>query len=130
MHPQFARILILLGGILGFVISVISFSMIPFMATVLGYWYGTIWEYGGTMMTQYGLFGYPQFGTEMMPIVMTLWSLLGLAGGILSIFSSLRLQRANNRFFVGVVGGVFLLLSFLWLPSLIVLAGCVLFCLK
>jgi hypothetical protein len=102
--------------------------MIPYMAGFLGYGYGVMWQYGGLMMDKYDLFGYPQFGTDMMPNAMTLWSLLGLAGGSISVFCGLRRQHARNVIFVGAIGGVLLLLSFSWLPSLMVLVGSFLFC--
>lgn len=114
-----------LGGILGLVISLISLSMVPFMASLLGYGYGVIWQYGGMMMGKYDLFGYPQFGLDIMPSVMTIWSLLGLVGGSLSVFCGLRMRRSHtsNMIFICAIGGVLLLLSFSWLPSLMVLAG-------
>ncbi len=106
-------------------ISSISLSMVPFMAGLLGYGYGVIWQYGGIMMGKYDLFGYPQFGLDMMPIVMTMWSLLGLVGGSLSVFCGLSLRRyhTGNMTFISAIGGVLLLLSFSWLPSLMVLVG-------
>jgi hypothetical protein len=102
--------------------------MIPFMAGILGFGYGMMWQYGGMMMVKYDLFGYPQFGLDMMPGVMTIWSLLGLFGGSLSVCFGLRRERHNTRnlTFVSTIGGVLLLLSFSWLPSLMVLAGSIL----
>ena len=99
--------------------------MVPFMASLLGYGYGVIWHYGGMIMGKYGLFGYPQFGLDIMPSVMTVWSLLGLVGGSLSVFCGLRLRRrhASNMIFICAIGGVLLLVSFSWLASLMVLAG-------
>jgi hypothetical protein len=103
--------------------------MVPFMANLLGYGYGVMWQFGGMMMDKYDLFGYPQFGLDMMPNVMTVWSLLGLVGGSLSIFCGLRLRRhpTRNMIFICAIGGVLLLLSFCWLPSLMVLVGSLLF---
>jgi len=119
---------VLLGGILGLMISIISLTMVPFMADLLGYGYGVMWQYGGMMMSKYDLFGYPQFGLDIMPSVMVMWSLLGLFGGCLSVFCSLRLRRrlTSSLIFVSAIGGILLLLSFSWLPSLMVLAGCLL----
>ena len=99
--------------------------MVPLMADLLGYGYGVMWQYGGMMMTEYDMFGYPQFGLDAMPSVMVMWSLLGLAGGGLSIFCSFRLRRVltSNMIFVSAIGGALLLLSFSWLSSLMVLAG-------
>ena len=124
-YRRFARVLILFGGILGLVISMISLTMVPFMAGLLGYGYGVVWQYGGMVMSKYDMFGYPQFGLDLMPSVMVMWSLLGLVGGILSVFCSLRLRRhiTSNMIFVSAIGGILLLLSFSWLPSLMVLAG-------
>jgi len=124
-YHRFARILIVLGGILGLAISLMSLSMVPFMASLLGGGYGVIWQYGGMIMGKYDLFAYPQFGLDMMAGVMTIWSLLGLVGGSLSLFCGLRLRRrhTSNMIFICAIGGVLLLLSFSWLPSLLVLAG-------
>ena len=115
----------MLGGTLGLVISIISLTMVPFMADLLGYGYGVMWRYGGMMMSNYDLFGYPQFGLVLMPSVMVVWGLLGLFGGSLSVFCSLKLRRrlTSNLIFVSAIGGILLLLSFSWLPSLMVLAG-------
>ena len=123
---RFARTLVIFGGILGCMISLLSLGMVPFMAHFLGYGYGVLWQYGGMMMGKYYLFGYPRFGLDIMPTVMALSSLLGLAGGSLSVYCGLRLKRANrNMAFVSAIGGV-LLLYFSWLPSMIVLAGALL----
>lgn len=124
-YNRFASVLIVLGGILGLVISLISLSMVPFMARLLGYGYGVIWQYGGMMMGKYDLFGYPRFGLDVMPSVMTIWSLLGLVGGSLSVFCGLRLRRchSSNMIFICAIGGILLLLSFSWLSSLMVLVG-------
>jgi len=124
-YHRFTGVLILLGGILGLVIAMISLTLAPYMATVLGYGYGVMWQYGGIMMGGYGLFGYPQFGLAMMPSVMIMWSFLGLVGALLSITCGLKLRRGctGNVIFIGAIGGVLLLLSFSWLPGLMVLAG-------
>ena len=124
-YQRFAKVLVLFGGILGLVISVISLSMVPFLAGPLGYSYGAIWQYGGMMMGEYDLFGYPQFGLNMMSIVMTVWSFLGLIGGSLSVFSGLKLRRdyTHNMTFISAIGAALLLLSFSWLPGLMVLVG-------
>ena len=115
----------MVGGILGVLISVISLTLVPFMVGLLGYGYGVVWQYGGMMMNKYYMFGYPQVGLDMMPSVMVLWSLLGLVGGVSSIFSALRLRLhyTSNTIFVGAIGGMLLLLSFSWLSSLMVLTG-------
>lgn len=115
----------MVGGILGVLISVISLTLVPFMVGLLGYGYGVVWQYGGIMMNKYYMFGYPQVGLDMMPSVMVLWSLLGLVGGVSSVFSALRLRRHynSNTIFVGAIGGMLLLLSFSWLSSLMVLTG-------
>jgi len=124
-YRRFARVLILLGGFLGLVISIISLTMVPFMADLLGYGYGVMWEYGGMMMSKFDMFGYPRFGLDTMPNVMVMWSLLGLVGGSLSVFCGIRLRRrlTSNMIFISAIGGVLLLLSFSWIPSIMVLAG-------
>lgn len=126
-RERLAMVLILLGGILGLVIALVSFSMIPFMAGVLGYGYGLIWEYGGLMMGRYGMFGYPQFELGMMPTVMVVWSLIGLVGASLSVLCGLKLRREHSKHvaLIGSIGGVLLLLTFSWLPGVMVLAGSV-----
>jgi len=126
-HRELAMVLILIGGVLGLVFALFSFAMIPFMAGMLGYGYGMIWRYGG-MLGRYGMFGYPQFGLELMSGVMLVWSLVAIVGALLSVYSGLRLKRkySKNTAFIGIVGGVLLLLSFSWLPGLLVLAGSIL----
>jgi hypothetical protein len=126
-YTRLAEVLILLGGILGIVIALVSLTMVPFMAGVLGYGYGIMWQFGG-MMGTYGIFGYPQFGFAVMSSVMVVWSLLGLAGAMLSIFCGLKLRHEHTKkvSFIGSIGGIFLLLTFSWLPGLMVLAGSVL----
>ena len=126
-HRELAMVLILIGGVLGLVFALVSLAMVPFMAGMLGYGYGMMWQYGG-IMDRYGMFGYPRFGLEIMAGVMFVWSLLALVGALLSIYSGLGLRRkyANNIAFIGIVGGVLLLVTFSWLPSLLVLAGSIL----
>ena len=122
-----ALILILIGGITGLLFAIVSLAMVPFMAGILGNDYGTIWQYGG-LLDRYGMVGYPQVGLEIVAEVMFLWSLIALVGGFLSVYSALRLARkfATDFAFIGIVGGVLLLVTFSWLPSLLVLAGSVL----
>jgi hypothetical protein len=120
-------VLILIGGVLGLLSASVSLTIVPFMAGMLGYGYGTMWRFEG-IMDRFGMFGYPRFGHEIMAGIMLLWSLLGLVGALLSIYSGLGLRRkyANNIAFTGIIGGLLLLLTFSWLPSLLVLAGSVL----
>ena len=115
----------MLGGILGLAISVISLTLVPFMAGVMGYGYGVMWWYGGMMMDKYFMFGYPQVSLDMVPVVMVIWSLFGLIGGSLAVYCAMKLRSGYtmNMIFVGAIGGIFLLLSFSWLASLLVLAG-------
>ena len=126
-YEGLAKVLILLGGILGLVIALISLIMLPFMAGILGYGYGMMWAYGGMMMGRY-MFGYPQFGLAMMPTVMVVWSFIGLVGALLSTLCGLKLrnEHSKNVALIGSIGGVLLLLTFSWLPGLMVLAGSVL----
>jgi len=117
----------LIGGILGLVFAVVSLAMVPFMAGILGYGYGMVWQFGG-FIDRYGMFGYPRVGIEIMTGVMFLWSLLALVGAFLSIYSAVRLgrERTRNIAFIGIVGGVLLLVTYSWVPSLMVLAGSIL----
>jgi len=117
--------MILLGGTCGLMIASVSLTLVPFMAGILGNGYEVMWEYGGMMMGRYGMFGYPQLGLTMMATVMLVWSLLGLVGALLSILCGLRLrhEHTKNVVFMGLTGGVLLLLTFSWLPGLVVLAG-------
>ena len=114
----------MVGGTLGLVSAMTAFTMNPFMAGLMGTEYATIWQYGG-MIGKYGMFGYPEFGLAVMTEVMFVWSLIGLAGAVLSIYCGIKLQQNWTRdvAFIGLEGGFLLLLTFSWLPSLLVLAG-------
>jgi len=124
---ELAKVLILLGGLLGFIIALVSLIMLPLMAGILGYGYGIVWEYGGMMMGRY-MFGYPQFGLAMMPTVMAVWGLIGVIGALLSTLCGLKLrnEHSKNVALIGSIGGVLLLLTFSWLPGLMVLVGSIL----
>jgi len=126
-HRKLASVLILIGGLLGLVFGVVSLAMVPFMAGILGYGYGMVWQFGG-FIDRYGMFGYPRVGMGIMTGMMFLWSLLALVGAFLSIYSALRLgrERTRNIAFIGIVGGVLLLVTYSWVPSLMVLAGSIL----
>lgn len=119
-----AIILILIGGSLGFVFTLGSFATGLFMAGILGYEYGAMWEYG-SMINRYGFFGYPQLELDMMNNVIFVWSLLGFAGSMLSMTCGLKLRNnySNSVVFVGLIGGVLMLLAYSWLSALMVLAG-------
>jgi len=105
----------------------VSLLMAPFVAGILGLGYGMIWRYGG-MMNRYGMFGYPLFGMSIFAGVMFFWSLLELAGALLATYCGLRLRSgyAKNTAAIGIIGGVILLVTFSWLPGLLVLVGSVL----
>ena len=124
-------VLVLTGGIIGLIFAFLSLAMVPFMVGWMGYNYAIVWQYGG-MMVRYAMFGYPDFGHEMMGSVMFVWSMLGLAGALLSIYCGLRLrQRYLWRVaLIGIMGAFLLLLTFSWLPGLSVLAGSIITCIE
>ena len=109
---------------MGLVFAVCSLAMIPFMAGILYYGFGMIWQYG-EMMGKYGMFGYPQVDLGIIAVVMLAWTMIMFVGAILSIYCSVRLRQdyAKNVAFFGIVGGILLLLTFSWLPALLVLVG-------
>jgi len=119
-------VLMLIGGITGLILASLSLAMIPFMARWIGYSYAIVWQYG-SLMVRYAMFGYPDFGHGMASSVMFVWSILGLAGALLSIYCGLKLrQRYVWRIaIIGIMGGILLLLTFSWLPGLSVLTGSV-----
>jgi hypothetical protein len=117
-------VLMLIGGIVGLIFASVSLAMVPFMARWMGYGYAMVWQYGG-IMVRYAMFGYPDFGLDMMSGVMFVWSLLGLAGALLSIYCGLKLRQRHVKKIavIGIIGGIILLLTFSWLPAFSVLAG-------
>jgi len=108
-------ILVLIGSVVGLIFATVSLAMVPFMAGLLGYGYALVWQYGSTMV-RYAMFGYPNFGLDVMDWVMCVWSLLGIAGALLSLYCGFKLrQRYVRRLAViGIVGGILLLLTFSW----------------
>jgi hypothetical protein len=124
-------VLVLIGGIVGLIFASVSLAMVPFMASWMGYGYAIVWQYGG-MMVRYAMFGYPDFGHEMMSSVMFVWSVLGLAGALLSIYCGLKLRQGYlwRIAVIGIMGGTLLLFTFSWLPGLSVLAGSVIACIE
>jgi hypothetical protein len=98
--------------------------MIPSMMGMLGYEFEITWQYG-EMMGKYGMFGYPQVDPEIIALIMLVWTMIMLVGATLSIYCGFRLRQDNakNVGFFGLVGGLLLLLTFSWLPALLVLVG-------
>jgi hypothetical protein len=80
------------------------------------------------IMIQYGLFGYPEFGSTLVIWGMFAWSILGLVGSLLSLYCGFNLGKRSKRevVFIGLVGGFLLLLAFSWFSSLLVLGGAIL----
>lgn len=105
--------------------------MVPVMAGMITYGYGTVWRYSAIMST-YGMFGYPEFEPVYLTTVMSMWNLVGLVGTLLSIYCGIKLRKkwVRNVTFIGLVGGVLLLLTFSWLSSLLVLTGSILACIE
>lgn len=126
-HKDLASTLILLGGSLGFIFVLISLLMALFMAGMISYGYGTVLRYG-VLISAFGMFGYPEFEPAYLTAVMAVWSLIGLVGTLLSIYCGIRLRKneGGNVAFLGLVGGVLLLMAFSWLSSLLVLVGSIL----
>lgn len=121
-HRELSTVLVLIGGVLGLVFALASLLVIPLFAHIM--------ILGQPMMTQYGGFGmmgYPRFGV-LFGGLMLLWSGVGLVGALLAVFSGLKLRRddAKGPAMIGIVGGVLLLVTFSWIPGLMVLAGSIL----
>ena len=121
-HRDLATALVLVGGVLGIVFALASLVMIPFMAGLMSYGWGMMGRYGG-----FGMMGYPRFGMFLGGMVV-LWTGVGLVGAVLAIYSGLRLRQSYTKSTatIGIIGGVLLLVTFSWLPGLIVLAGSIL----
>jgi len=121
-HSDLATALVLIGGVLGLLFALFSLVVIPFFARMMGYGLGMMGQYGG-----FGMMGYPRFGM-LVGGMMMLWSGVGLVGALLAIYSGVKLRQtyAKSAATVGIVGGVLLLMTFSWLPGLIVLAGSIL----
>ena len=126
LHKDLAIILILIGGILGFLLALVALVLVLFIAGIASYGYLIVSQYGA--LARYGMFGYPEFGSSLMTEVMFVWSLLGLVGSVLSIYCGLTLRKkwGRNVVFTGLVGGFILLLTFSWLSSFLVLGGAIL----
>ena len=127
LHKDLAIILILIGGILGFLLALVALVLVLFIAGIASYGYLMVSQYG-VLMARYGMFGYPEFGSSLMTEVMFVWSLLGLVGSVLSIYCGLTLRKkwGRNVVFTGLVGGFILLLTLSWLSSFLVLGGAIL----
>ncbi len=100
-----------------------------FSLAIISFFAGTM-DFAGGMMRRYGaigMMGIPQFGMLFgvsLGLVM-LWFGVGFVGALLAIFSGLKLHQnySKNWAAMGIIGGVLLLITFSWIPGLIVLAG-------
>jgi len=115
-----ASALVIIGGILGLVFALVSMFMIQFFAGMMDFGFGMMGRRGGFWMM-----GYPQFGVFFSGI-MLLWSALALVGAILAIYSGFKLRQNKGSAIIGIIGGVLLLVTFSWIPGLLVLAGAIL----
>lgn len=124
-QKELSTSLVLVGGSLGLVFSLVSLILVALIFGISRYGYQMLWQYSD-MMARYGMFGYPE--SSITPYVMLVWSLLGLFGSTLSIYCGLTYWRnvSNDIFFKGLVGGFLLLLTFSWVSSLMVLVGSIL----
>ena len=119
-----ASSLMILGGFLGLFLATISFLSVPLMANVMKFSYATVWQYA-SLMGRYGMIGYPDFGVDLNEIMLP-WSVLSLAGAFFATCGGLRIARRvtlTNELLVAA-GAVLLLLTFSWIPALMVIAGC------
>jgi hypothetical protein len=117
-----ASALVVIGGVLGLVFALVSLLVIPFFAGMMIFGQRLMAEYGG-----FGMIGYPRFGV-LFGGLMFVWSGVGLAGALLATYSGFKLRRyyARGAAIIGIIGGVLLLVTFSWLPALMVLAGSIL----
>ena len=115
------------GGILGLIVASISLVMVPFLSGIPRYGSLQFWQLS-IMTVQYGLFGFPEFGSTLLIQVMFVWSIIGLVGSLLSLYCGFTLGKRRRRevVFIGLVGGFLLLLAFSWMSSLLVLGGAIL----
>jgi hypothetical protein len=123
-HRDLSIILVLAGGTLGSAFSLFALMMIPFFASTVNYdWMIHGWSMMGRY-SGYGMMGYPRLGLYFGG-VMLLWALFGLIGGILALYSGLKLRSDYGKVSaaVGIIGSILLLITFSWLPGLIALAG-------
>ena len=115
---RLAKILILAGGGLGLVSSSISLLLVLAVFRIVNHVPRTLFNFS-VMVAQYALFGYPEFGSNLMIDVMFAWSILGLAGSCWSIYYGLTRDFGLKSLF----GGFLLMLAFSWLSSILVLSG-------
>ncbi len=121
-HRELATALVLIGGVLGLVFALLSLVMISLFAGVVNFGLGFMGQYGG-----FGMMGFPRFGM-FVGAMMLLWSGVGIVGALLAIYGGLKLRQdyGKGAATMGIIGGVLLLITFSWLPGLIVLAGSIL----
>ncbi|HMK84016.1 MAG TPA: hypothetical protein VK503_09885 [Candidatus Bathyarchaeia archaeon] len=115
--------MIICGGVLGLFFGLISFLSTSPMATELGYGYVNVWQYA-SLLGKYGMIGYPGLGVALYQ-TMVFWSILSLAGAIVAMCGGISMARSLSRkaILFSVLGGILLLLTFLWVPAFIVIAG-------
>ena len=115
--------MIILGGVLGLFFSIISFLSTSMMANIMGYEFATVWQYA-SMLGQFGMIGYPSLGVGLYQI-MVLWSVLSLTGASLAACGGIWLARTfdSKAISLSFMGGILLLLAFVWLPAIIVIVS-------
>jgi len=123
MIARWSAFMIICGGVLGLFFGVISFLSTSLMANILGNGYVSVWQYAG-LLGKYGMIGYPGLGVALYQI-MLFWSVMSLAGAFLAICGGISVVRSQSRkaTLLSVLSGILLLLTFSWLPAVLVLAG-------
>lgn len=116
--------LIVLGGVIGLILAVISILSVSLMADVLGYGYVSVWQYAA-LMGRFGMIGYPEFGGDLNEIMLS-WGIMSMVGALLAIYGGFRAVRSatRNSHLLAMIGGVLLLMSFSWIPAFMVIVGC------
>lgn len=114
---------VVVGGVLGFFFGAISFLSAPMMGNALGPGYVAVLRFA-SLLGRYGLIGYPDLGLGLNQI-MTFWSLVSLLGASLALFGGFTIARPlkSHAVLVALFGGILLLLTFSWLPALLVIAA-------
>ncbi|HXY82934.1 MAG TPA: hypothetical protein VEH56_04375 [Candidatus Saccharimonadales bacterium] len=123
MIHRSAVTLVIVGGVLGFFFGAISFLSAPMMGNALGPGYGVVLQFA-SLLGRYGLIGYPELGIRLNEI-MTFWSLISLTGATLALIGGYMGARSlkSRADLVALLGGILLLLTFSWLPALLVIAA-------
>jgi hypothetical protein len=120
---RLAVTLVVVGGVLGFFFGAISFLSAPMMGNTLGPGYAAVLQFA-SLLGHYGLIGYPELGIGLNQI-MTFWSLISLTGASLALIGGFMVARSlkSQANLVALLGGILLLLTFSWLPALLVIAA-------